>query len=308
MSPIDSEMADFFNKLNACKKKSTILRVIPKHCEQFKPSIDDNEKFPTLLSNFYVQENEHLSLQRLLELSENIKKEMKITEFQIQNVEAETKEQSNSKQWFRFRIGRITASIAKSVCATNPDNPSLSLLSGICYRKEFRSIATNWGIENENNAKSKYTSLMNIEHDNFNLYNSGLIISQKYPFIGASPDGIINCLCCGQGCLEIKYPYKFKDRLIEDIINDPAGYLMADENNKPYLNPTHGYMYQVQTQLLVTGLSFCDFFVWTNKDSIKIRIEPDLEIIETICKKLKKLFVKAILPELLGKFYSNKKK
>ena len=47
---------------------------------------------------------------------------------------------------------------------------------------------------------------MKIEHDSLSLYNSGLIISQRYPIITASPGGIINCLCGRQGSLEVKCP------------------------------------------------------------------------------------------------------
>lgn len=35
----------------------------------------------------------------------------------------------------------------------------------------------------------------------------GLYISSKYPFLGASVDGIITCSKCGVGTLEIKCPY-----------------------------------------------------------------------------------------------------
>ena len=33
-----------------------------------------------------------------------------------------------------------------------------------------------------------------------------------YPFLGASPDGLVCCSCCGKGLLEIKCPYSIRDR------------------------------------------------------------------------------------------------
>ena len=38
-------------------------------------------------------------------------------------------------------------------------------------------------------------------------WECGLFINPSYPTLGASPDGIISCDCCGIGTLEIKCPY-----------------------------------------------------------------------------------------------------
>ena len=51
----------------------------------------------------------------------------------------------------------------------------------------------------------------------------------------------------------------------------------------------------MQTKMLVTGFQFCDFYVWTNGDSLQIIIENDENIqAETV----KSLFRKVLLPEL----------
>ncbi len=48
------------------------------------------------------------------------------------------------------------------------------------------------------------------EHTNVTVHGSGLLINPHWPFIGASPDGIVCCTCCGKGTLEIKCPYCHK--------------------------------------------------------------------------------------------------
>ena len=53
---------------------------------------------------------------------------------------------------------------------------------------------------------------------------------------------------------------------------------------------THSYMYQIQTQLLVTEYSYCDFFVYTNKDFIRIRILPNTLIMDEIREKAQHFF------------------
>ena len=42
-------------------------------------------------------------------------------------IEKETRLQSNSKFWFKYRAGRVTASRMKAVCHTDPANPSQKL-------------------------------------------------------------------------------------------------------------------------------------------------------------------------------------
>ena len=46
------------------------------------------------------------------------------------------------------------------------------------------------------NAIKLYSSVMNDEHQDFCVIESGLIIHKDYPFIAASPDGVVNCLYC----------------------------------------------------------------------------------------------------------------
>ena len=48
---------------------------------------------------------------------------------------------------------------------------------------------------------------MQRKHDSFSCRDSGLMISSSHPFLAATPDGIVDCTCCGMGILEIKCPY-----------------------------------------------------------------------------------------------------
>ena len=67
----------------------------------------------------------------------------------------------------------------------------------------------------------------------------------------------------------------------------------------------HSYYYQVQTQLLVTGFKFCDFFVWTEKDTFLETIRVDTEIQADILSKTTSLFCNVLLPELVGKYFTD---
>ena len=114
--------------------------------------------------------------------------------------------QANSRLWFQMRAGRITASKFKAACHTNPASPSISLIMSISHPDLFRFLtkATRWGCKHEKPAMAKYKVKLTPLHDNLKVKECGLFISVENAFIGASPDGVIECKCCGWGIIEIK--------------------------------------------------------------------------------------------------------
>ena len=127
------------------------------------------------------------------------------------NVESQPRRQGKREKWYELRAGRITASVMKKACRTNLDIPSLSSIKKNCYQVKFRSIATDWGIEHENAAKECYFSIFSSSHENLIIRDSGLIINPNYPYVGASPDAIVECKYCKIRCLEIKCPYSHRE-------------------------------------------------------------------------------------------------
>ena len=45
------------------------------------------------------------------------------------------------------------------------------------------------------------------------------------------------------------------------IVDQKSSYLYYKEDGTIFLKGNHPYFYQVQTQILVTGLRFCDLFL-----------------------------------------------
>ena len=43
------------------------------------------------------------------------------------------------------------------------------------------------------------------ERETQELQDSGLFVSTDQPYLGVTPDGPVNCDCCGTGGCEIKY-------------------------------------------------------------------------------------------------------
>ena len=129
-----------------------------------------------------------------------------------------SRDQSGSKLWFQQRAGHVTASKLRSVLHTKVTNPSISLISSICYPKSnyFYSKACMYGCEHEDHARKVYCEVMAKEHESFTVKKCGLFLDTSQPFIGASPDGIVHCLCCGNGTLEIKCTYSCRCKTLEE--------------------------------------------------------------------------------------------
>ncbi len=141
-------------------------------------------------------------------------------------------------------------------------------------------------------------------HENVQILNSGLCINPSFPYIGASPDAIMLCDCCGKRAVEIKCPFCKKN---EDLIvasEDKKFYLKKDSNGDLKLDHNHAYYFQVQTQLGVCSLDSAYFVVWTEEDLHQEEITFDEKFWAEITQKSDHVFVSAILPELVGRFYS----
>ena len=111
-------------------------------------------------------------------------------------------------------------------------------------------------------------------HVNFEILPAGLLVSTKYPFLGATPDGLVSCSCCDIGLLEVKCPYKYRDSDPHDI-NDTSFYLQRESDGTMMLNQDHDYYFQGQGQMAIWNRKYCDFVCWTTKGYVVIRIQYD---------------------------------
>lgn len=162
-----------------------------------------------MLSDLYKKDHLSVGYSGLLQLAKNT--EISITSEQIKAVEVKTRHQTESRLWFRMRAGRITASKFKSTCSTDPAAPSKSLIMSVCYPElfQFSTAATKWGCQHEKLALEIYSETRKRDHQGLKLSTCGLFISADYPFLGASPDGLVECKCCGQGTCEVKVRHKY---------------------------------------------------------------------------------------------------
>lgn len=140
------------------------------------------------------------------------------------------------------------------------------------------------------------------------MSDAGLKLHPTYPFLGASPDGFVQCDCHGEGVLEIKCPFCLKEKTFDEAA-DSNSFCLVNVNGQPSLKRDHQYYYQVQLQLLLTEAKYCDFMVWKEVDTavskvVLERIEPDMTFLEEQVARVKLFFLQGVLPELFGKWYS----
>ena len=187
--PTDSEMEQFFTNLSLCETKPAILSLIPKYSDTYVPKLSLST-LPQPLTSLHKSDYMKLEYNELLNVCQKVS--LDFTSEIAKSIELETRLQSKSKLWFKFRAGRVIASRMKAVCRTDINHPSRSLIS-ICYPEafSFTSTQTDWGCKHEKQAQEKYVKATKPSHINLKISENGLFINPQWPFIGASPNGII---------------------------------------------------------------------------------------------------------------------
>lgn len=141
-------------------------------------------------------------------------------------------------------------------------------------------------------------------HSELQVLEAGFFIDPERPYLGASPDSIVTCKCCGKGVLEVKCPHCVKDGLPEG--NDVPGFCMTKNNDTWTLKRNHPYYYQIQLQMSVCGVNYGDFIVWTKTEYALERIKRDNDFLNSNIDITKHFFIYGVLPEIIGKFYTRK--
>ena len=127
-----------------------------------------------------------------------------------------------------------------------------------------------------------------------------------HAFLGASSDGWIldHSLpeTVRKGCLEIKCPYSIKgtvitEREVEELL-EYKDFCLERTEQGPQLKRGHPYYAQVQGEMAIMEVSWCDFVVWTNASQGNCfieRIQFDASFVSEMMPRLVEFFVKHIM-------------
>ena len=166
---------------------------------------------PPTIPSLYQPAYKELTNNNLQAKCQEVFNGLEMTEDEAAYLAEAAKPQSKSLIWFEHRRARITLITAlkfHTVCHTSITSPSRSLVQQILtVGGNVTSAAIVWGIQNEMVAVQEFKQKVSPSHTSFELKFTGLHVNPKFPHLGASPDGLVSCECCGEGLLEINCPY-----------------------------------------------------------------------------------------------------
>lgn len=207
----------------------------------------------------------------------------------IKAIERSTIGQHENSVWREVRLSYLTASNFGAVVKRRPQTKCHNLLKGILYsHNNLRTKGIVFGRMNETKAIKIYE-----ERSNVAVEKCGFFICEAYPFLGASPDGLIG----ENGIIEVKCLESIKGKLIEAL---PKNVCYTVEGDRVTLKRNHKYYYQVQGQLNITKREYCDFVIFTESDFSIERIYKDTNLWnDFLVPKLISFYKGCMLPEII---------
>lgn len=155
--------------------------------------------------------------------------------------------EQGSDAWLKSRVGRLTASNFGAASGVNKYTSPKQLLKQMLWGEFKGNAATRYGSEHEDIARNEYIQVKQANGVNLTVLETGLVINPARPWMGNSPDGLIDITHADgsveRGLLEIKCPYRQ-----QFYSPDPV--------------PTYYYA-QIQGTMGNLQLPWCDFVVWT---------------------------------------------
>ena len=248
----------------------------------------------TIPANPYAYWNDHSYF--TVDMRYNLLKDLyliNVTLSDVEKIELDTLDQSNNDAWFNYRRVRITASRFYECSKDLNENQSRKLAYSILNPKKFTTKATSHG-----NMYEKVAIKLFEEHflqNQLSVINCGLFIIKDYPYIGASPDGLL-----GEAtCIEVKTVYSHRYEILSEKNVD---FIYKDDKNCLSLKKNHPHYYQIQGQLMVTGRLYCDLLVYSFKSLLRITVPRDEEFISKMLSKLILFYETYLKPAILNEY------
>ncbi|RVE55568.1 hypothetical protein OJAV_G00234980 [Oryzias javanicus] len=191
-------------------------------------------------------------------------------------IEAETRQQSKSQLWRQVRQPRLTASRFREVCHVRGESSARSLAVRM-LKGTAQTAAMKRGLDREEDILWEYA-----DHCDVSVTQCGIIIHPDAPHLGATPDAKV---------FDPKEMPPFGLAEIKSCDVDDVSQVkhLTTVKGRACLKKTHKYYYQVQGQLAVSGLEWCDFITDTRTDLTVERIFRD-DMMNSVRPKLDQFY------------------
>ncbi|CAG5083074.1 Protein of unknown function [Cotesia congregata] len=174
--------------------------------------------------------------------------------------------------------------------------PVEALVSDMLNPSKIDSASTRYGLKMETHAKDKYQELTNCI-----VKRVGVLVSKFQPWLCASLDGVVTDDGSISKIVEFKCPSSCEKKPIINTVDNSSNikYLQLIDN-KLQLKKTDLYYTQVQVQMYVSGMSVCDFFVYSPVEdgSFLIEVHRDEDFLKTVILKSEQFYFQHYLPAL----------
>ncbi|XP_057486896.1 uncharacterized protein LOC130772993 [Actinidia eriantha] len=187
-----------------------------------------------------------------------------------------------SDEWFALRRNKLTTSTFSTALGFWKGNRRYELWHEKVFASDIQSTeasklcAMEWGVLNEAAAIEKYKSITGRDVSTLGFATHS---EERFDWIGASPDGLLECFQ-GGGILEVKCPYnKGKPEL-----------------GLPWSTMPFYYMPQVQGQMEIMGRDWVDLYCWTPNGSTIFRVCRERDYWQLIHGILREFWWENVVP------------
>ena len=183
-------------------------------------------------------------------------------------LEKNTRRQAGSRLWFRARRRRLTASRFGRLCKMGPRANVLAMCQSLYAPSDLSRVpAVAHGMRYERAALKRFCARGHAQA----VLPAGLFVLPELPFLGATPDGILD----ERRIVEVKCPYSARYRKINPGLVPFLRGGGGRSRSALSLAPGHDYYYQVQGQLQLARREICLLVVYTIADLAVVEVPRD---------------------------------
>ena len=132
--------------------------------------------------------------------------------------------------------------------------------------KSINSQAIDYGQANKATTIRCYIEYQEKRGTKLTVHKRGLFIDPSIPWLAATPDSLVK-IDQDTACLEVKCPFVCEKKSIAAASLEQSSFCLQNIDGTLQLKTNHQYFYQIQAQLYVTQLPWCDFVLWAPNNS-----------------------------------------